>query len=29
MGIEDAIENLFQACRHDDEALNAFFEVCQ
>lgn len=23
MGIKDAIENLFQACRHDDEALDA------
>lgn len=29
MGIKDAIENLFQVCRHDDEALDAFFQVCQ
>ena len=29
MGIKDAIENLFQACRHDDKALDALFQVCQ
>ena len=25
VGIKDAIEDLFQARRHDDEALDAFF----